>query len=58
MPALTTVFTRDEGQTLAEYALILTLIAVVVVTAITLFGGQIGGMWSDISDKFQNLPSP
>ena len=44
---------RDEGQTLAEYALILTLIAVAVVTAVFLFGDKIGSMWSSINDTFQ-----
>ena len=46
---------RDEGQTLAEYALILTLIAVAVVTAVILFGGKIGDMWSSINDTFQTF---
>ncbi len=31
----------EEGQTLAEYALVLALIAVVVVTAVTLLGTNI-----------------
>jgi Flp pilus assembly pilin Flp len=46
---------RDEGQTLAEYALILTLIAVAVVMAVVLFGGKIGSMWSSINDTFQKF---
>ena len=46
---------RDEGQTLAEYALILTLIAVAVVMAVFLFGGKIGNMWSSINDTFQKF---
>ena len=46
---------RDEGQTLAEYALILTLIAVAVVMAVVLFGGKIGNMWSSINDTFQKF---
>jgi len=33
--------TRDEGQALAEYGLLLGLIAVVVIAAVTLLGGQI-----------------
>jgi len=32
---------RDEGQALAEYGLLLGLIAVVVIAAVTLLGGQI-----------------
>jgi len=35
------VATRDEGQALAEYGLLLGLIAVVVIAAVTLLGGQI-----------------
>ncbi len=31
----------DEGQDLAEYALLVALIALVVVGAVTLFGGQL-----------------
>ena len=46
---------RDEGQTLAEYALILTLIAVAVVTAVIVFGGKIGNVWSSINDTFQKF---
>jgi pilus assembly protein Flp/PilA len=41
---------RDErGQGLAEYALILALIAVVVIGAVTLLGTQIDGILSAIA---------
>lgn len=40
---------REEGQTLAEYALILALIAVVVAVAVTLLGGQIKSIFSKIT---------
>jgi Flp pilus assembly pilin Flp len=40
---------RDErGQGLAEYALILTFIAVVLVVALAFFGGQINTMLSSV----------
>jgi pilus assembly protein Flp/PilA len=42
---------RDEGQTLAEYALILALIAVVVAAVVALLGGKIGSIFSDITTK-------
>jgi Flp pilus assembly pilin Flp len=45
----------ESGQTLTEYALILTLIAVAVVAAVLLFGGQITSMWSNISDNFPSV---
>ena len=41
---------RDErGQGLAEYALILALIAVVVIAAVTLLGTNINGILSTIA---------
>ena len=42
---------REEGQTLAEYALILSLIAVVVIVAVIFLGGQIKGIFSSIGSK-------
>lgn len=42
---------RDErGQGLAEYALILALIAVVVIAAVTFLGGQINTILTDIGN--------
>ena len=38
----------DDGQDLAEYAILIGLIAVVVVGAVTLFGGQLVSMYSMI----------
>lgn len=35
----------DHGQDLAEYAILIGLIAVVVVGAVTLFGGQLVAMY-------------
>ena len=40
-----------EGQGLAEYALILAFIAVVVVAALAFLGGQINVLLSDIGNK-------
>jgi pilus assembly protein Flp/PilA len=39
---------REEGQTLAEYALILALIAVVVIGAVIFLGGQIQSIFDNI----------
>jgi pilus assembly protein Flp/PilA len=35
----------DDGQDLAEYAILIGLIALVVVGAVTLFGGQLTAMY-------------
>ena len=45
------LITRDErGQGLAEYALILALIAVVVIAAVTLLGTNINSILSTIAN--------
>jgi Flp pilus assembly pilin Flp len=43
-----TALVRQEGQTLAEYAMILALIAVAVIAAVTFLSGQIGTIFSTI----------
>ncbi|HUK44584.1 MAG TPA: Flp family type IVb pilin, partial [Gaiellaceae bacterium] len=42
---------REEGQTLAEYALILALIAVAVVAAVVLLGGKISGLFDSVGSS-------
>ena len=47
--ALMSFFQRDEeGQGLAEYALILALIAIVCIAALIFLGGRIGGALSSV----------
>ena len=38
----------DEGQGLAEYALILALIAIVAIVALIFLGGQVSGVMSKV----------
>jgi pilus assembly protein Flp/PilA len=42
---------REEGQTLAEYALILALIAILVIGAVLFLSGKISSIFSDISNN-------
>jgi pilus assembly protein Flp/PilA len=42
---------RQEGQTLAEYALILALIAVVVVLVVATLGGTIRDLFTSVSNS-------
>ncbi len=50
--ALLVQFRRDdEGQGLAEYALILALIAIVAIVALIFLGGQVSGILSDVGSS-------
>jgi pilus assembly protein Flp/PilA len=42
---------REEGQTLAEYALILALIAILVIGAVLFLSGKINGIFSKIGNN-------
>ena len=42
-------FSREEGQGLVEYALILVLIAIVVIGALTILGGDVKNIFTKIS---------
>lgn len=49
---LHSLISRDErGQGLAEYALILALIAVLAIAAVTFLGTQINGILSDVGNS-------
>lgn len=42
---------RQEGQTLVEYALILSLVAVIVIVAVTTLGGKVKGIFNSVSSS-------
>jgi Flp pilus assembly pilin Flp len=46
-------FDREEGQTMAEYAVILAVISVVVVAALLLLSGNIGTVINRIADAIK-----
>jgi pilus assembly protein Flp/PilA len=50
-PASLSDLRREEGQTLAEYALILALIAVAVIGAVVLLGGKIKGLFNTVGSS-------
>jgi pilus assembly protein Flp/PilA len=47
---------RDEGQGMAEYGLILALVAVAVVLAFTFLGTQISTLIANVGDQLQPAP--
>jgi len=51
LPALIHRFAREDGQGLAEYALILALIAIVAILALIFLGSQISGILSDVGNS-------
>jgi pilus assembly protein Flp/PilA len=42
---------KEQGQDLAEYALLLGLIALVVIVAVTLLGEELSGLFSELSSE-------
>jgi pilus assembly protein Flp/PilA len=52
IPSLLAAFRSDEeGQGLAEYALILALIAIVAIVALIFLGGQVSGILSKVGNS-------
>lgn len=48
---LTSLFKREEGQGLVEYALIIFLVALAVVAALVVLGGQVNQIFTDITTE-------
>lgn len=49
-------FYEEEGQTLVEYGLLISLIALAVIGALTLFGRRAAGMWGNNGEKYPDPP--
>jgi pilus assembly protein Flp/PilA len=43
---------NDEGATVVEYSLLVSLLAVVVIAGVTLFGGPIHSAFTSLTSKF------
>ncbi len=48
---IASIRSEDEGQGLAEYALILALIAIVAIVALLFLGGQISGILNTVGSS-------
>lgn len=42
---------RDRGATMVEYALLVSLIAIVAIVGVTLFGSALSTFFSDLADS-------
>ena len=51
LAALIATLRREEGQGLAEYALILALIAIVVIIALIFLGNQVSSILSNVGNS-------
>ena len=49
--ALISSFRKDEGQGLAEYALILALIAIIAIIALIFMGNQVSSILSNVGNS-------
>ena len=47
---------NEEGQALVEYALIISLVALIAVGGLTFAGGRVGDMFSAIGSKLNIAP--
>ena len=45
---------EEEGQTLVEYGLLISLLALVVITALTLFGSKLNSYYGKASNQMPN----
>lgn len=51
-------FKEEDGQTLVEYGMLISLIALVVIAAVTMFGSKVANMWGHDAERFPNPPPP
>ena len=49
------LFNRQEGQTLAEYALVLVLIAIVAILALTALGVNISNVLTNVANTLSGV---
>jgi pilus assembly protein Flp/PilA len=50
--ALRSVRDREEGQAMVEYALLLSLIAIVSIAVLTTLGGKVSSVFNEINSDF------
>ncbi len=47
---------EEEGQTLVEYGMLISLIALVVIAAVTVFGSKVANLWGHNAENFPDPP--
>jgi pilus assembly protein Flp/PilA len=51
------LYFEEDGQTLVEYGLLISLLALAVIAAVTLFGKRTANMWGNNSNKYPEPPT-
>jgi pilus assembly protein Flp/PilA len=51
------VLTGEKGATAVEYGIMVALIAVVIIGAVTLLGGQLDTLFTDVKNKLAPAPA-
>ena len=46
----------EEGQTLVEYGLLISLITLVIIGALTIMGGRVRNMWGNNASRYPDPP--
>ena len=49
---------EEEGQTLVEYGLLISLLALTAVVAVTVLGSRATNMWGNNASKYPTPPPP
>lgn len=50
-------YEEEDGQTLVEYGLLISLLALAVVAAVTLFGKRTANMWGNNANLYPTTPA-
>ena len=58
MKFLKRLWADDRGEDVAEYALVLGLVAIAAIVGITLVGTSLQGWWSSLGGYIAGLPVP
>jgi Flp pilus assembly pilin Flp len=56
--ALASLRSREDGQTMTEYVLILAGIALLVILAVWFLGGAVDDLFSNTASTVENAPNP
>ncbi len=47
----------EEGQSMVEYGLLISLIALVIIGALTIMGGRVRNMWGNNAGRYPDPPA-